>query len=1214
MNTMLETLESSLRALLLLSWKGSLLALAALLLLWLFRRRVAPAWRHALWLLVLLRFVVPDLGESRFSLNRAEEAPAVPQVAIFPETERTEPVAEMPREVTDEPVGQEILPDLAAQTDVAPEVVELPWSLWQWMSVFWLCGVLGMLGTVFGMHLRFLLRLRQAEIARPEVEEAFAHACVVAGLRRRPRLMLTDAVRTPAVAGLWRSVVLLPRDLAVEADLEALHLVFMHELAHLRRGDIWAQLAATVITALHWFNPLVWVSMRCLRLEAEQAADARALCGGDAHQTHQFGELLLRLANHTATGWLLWMGSGLNMGIAEGKTDLRKRIENLMDQARDHRARWAAGMALFMVLAVSGLTRAPAQESEKMPPTVKTEPKIPAAPKPGTVRITGRVVNENQKPIPGAKCNLSDAEMIRADVSKFIKVEPVLSDAEGRFVFEDVPAPHLYRLFAEHELHLQPKGVKIEKFNSELVQEHLIILQTANSWLTGKVTSKVDGKPIKGAQVFVVRDYTLTDALRKNMLADYRRTAARQAVTDDQGTFRVASWSSAPKTIQIIVDAPGMAYSATKLNWVEDNINTHIVLEPYDALSGIVVDSEGKPVKGAWMVLTNRFTFLGDDSFSSKEKHWLNNIWTGVPVTDEHGRFHGTALLDKGRDEWLLAVDPLLGVSKAVRFQDWKAGGTLKLVRWNKLHGILYDEKGRAVPNAKLKMMEMNHERTEEAQFSFGLSNTIETVTDSQGRYVFGRCLPYGGKCAFWVNEKISGYRHILLGEGESRELDLHMRPESSRSPPGPQTRQVTGRIDLPEGLQLKNADYKMTVSIRPEDESDNRSHTRWTGSTRGNFTSAPLEPGDYRLRISVSPTSPQLRSAPDEGLTMRFRLEADQKLSRMHLGNFTLKAADFEFSPSTPKVKPLSTPQVKKMDVNLMRAADYASWTAGGAGWTLPEAPVPVHGQLSGELQVGTSGLFAIRAMKTDGTRHFSSALRSEDRQVSLTPGVSLKGRLKNLPANYAGDGWIIAAPILEVLPSSGEAVRGTIPRMHWHTWTPVEKDGSFRFVSLPRGQVELFGFGDGWITAGENEYIVTSFRIRLTGEEAQAQVEIGTRLSLEKKLRVLLPDGTPAAGVKLRILTEPKGTVDRALGRWSCSHEPEDSEAYQHYYKTPLPGHRATTDSEGHATLRNLLSSRMNCEFAWTDPASGNEQKMQGFVDLNRGGVQEVKLLPNK
>ena len=53
-----------------------------------------------------------------------------------------------------------------------------------------------------------------------------------------------------------------------------------HELAHIKRGDWLIQMVAEMARAGYWFNPLVWIACRRLRLESEQATDDVVLHAG----------------------------------------------------------------------------------------------------------------------------------------------------------------------------------------------------------------------------------------------------------------------------------------------------------------------------------------------------------------------------------------------------------------------------------------------------------------------------------------------------------------------------------------------------------------------------------------------------------------------------------------------------------------------------------------------------------------------------------------------------------------------------------------------------------------------------------------------------------------------------------------------------------------------------------------------------------------------
>ena len=81
----------------------------------------------------------------------------------------------------------------------------------------------------------------------------------------------------PAVLGVWRRRVVLPRDFDSAFDAEERRLMLLHEGVHLRHGDnLWNLLATTLLVA-HWFNPIAWWAWRRLRADQELACDAAVL-------------------------------------------------------------------------------------------------------------------------------------------------------------------------------------------------------------------------------------------------------------------------------------------------------------------------------------------------------------------------------------------------------------------------------------------------------------------------------------------------------------------------------------------------------------------------------------------------------------------------------------------------------------------------------------------------------------------------------------------------------------------------------------------------------------------------------------------------------------------------------------------------------------------------------------------------------------------------
>ena len=108
----------------------------------------------------------------------------------------------------------------------------------------------------------------------------------------RDDLYLSDRVSTPAVYGFFRPKIVLPTSTA-EEDYP---MILLHERAHIRRGDNLWRLLGFVTVALHWFNPLAWIFLRCFLSDTEQACDETALSSLDETGRKEYALALLRQA------------------------------------------------------------------------------------------------------------------------------------------------------------------------------------------------------------------------------------------------------------------------------------------------------------------------------------------------------------------------------------------------------------------------------------------------------------------------------------------------------------------------------------------------------------------------------------------------------------------------------------------------------------------------------------------------------------------------------------------------------------------------------------------------------------------------------------------------------------------------------------------------------------------------------------------------------
>lgn len=170
------------------------------------------------------------------------------------------------------------------------------------------------------------------------------------GVARPVRLLASEDTDVPLTWGLLRPVIVLGAD-HEEWSADRRRMVLNHELAHVARWDTATQLAAQVLCALYWFNPLIWLAARALRTERERACDDRVLAAGARASTYA-GELL-EIARNSAG---LARGGALAMARRselEGRllAILNPRARRGSPRARAALAVSAAALALMLPLA-----------------------------------------------------------------------------------------------------------------------------------------------------------------------------------------------------------------------------------------------------------------------------------------------------------------------------------------------------------------------------------------------------------------------------------------------------------------------------------------------------------------------------------------------------------------------------------------------------------------------------------------------------------------------------------------------------------------------------------------------------------------------------------------------------------------------------------------------------------------------------------------------
>jgi len=225
--------------------------------------------------------------------------------------------------------------------------LQLPKSWATVLVLAWLLGVLGQLVRLFDGWSQ-ARRLRRSARPAPALEAALADV-----LPRGTRVA-TTVVDGPMVVGLLRPCILIPRALVDSLEREALRDILQHEIAHIRRGDLWLAAALRVALAVFWWSPFLRLINGRLELAREMACDERAAHGSGARVDYA-SSLLASVEKLLALGE---RPPSLAVGMFEHRSHLAQRIDGLIEGdvgAAPQRRRAVMMLCVSLLVAFAGV-------------------------------------------------------------------------------------------------------------------------------------------------------------------------------------------------------------------------------------------------------------------------------------------------------------------------------------------------------------------------------------------------------------------------------------------------------------------------------------------------------------------------------------------------------------------------------------------------------------------------------------------------------------------------------------------------------------------------------------------------------------------------------------------------------------------------------------------------------------------------------------------
>ncbi|EPY7708507.1 M56 family metallopeptidase [Bacillus pacificus] len=264
----------------------------------LFRNKLTPRWQYMLWIVLMIRLLLPWSPDSSYSIYSLLSYRSSVSEVIPKNMPSTESIVNIESDRTVESNSKMVTKTSEPEVEVSLEQ-QTPFSLYKLAMYVWLVGVFLLAVITFITNRRLYSYIKkQPDITDEQFVTVFNRCKQSMKMKKVVSLRLAGKIASPTVFSFFRPKVLLSKKHMKVLNEQQLQHVFYHELAHIKRNDVAVNWIMYSLILLNWFNPILWYAYFCMREDQELACDAYALTFIDKEEQIAYGHTIITLLEH----------------------------------------------------------------------------------------------------------------------------------------------------------------------------------------------------------------------------------------------------------------------------------------------------------------------------------------------------------------------------------------------------------------------------------------------------------------------------------------------------------------------------------------------------------------------------------------------------------------------------------------------------------------------------------------------------------------------------------------------------------------------------------------------------------------------------------------------------------------------------------------------------------------------------------------------------
>lgn len=308
-----------------------------------FQQQLSAKWQYNLWFLLLIALTLPFISTHLFTFGD--------HIHLYDVNHSNKIAA--PANAT----GDHMIQNVNWMRDFTISVNRFtPDFLNMIIGGIWIAGVL-----VFAvLTIRGWLKIKEIKsstsgLKNKEALLLFEQCKRNLNISRHIHVGESPLVKSPMTFGLFKTYVVLPIHFEEWLSMKDIKYIFLHELNHYKNKDIWTNYLIIIFQILYWFNPLVWIAFREMRLDREIACDIAVLNLLDEHCYGEYGNTIIHFVDRVSQPSNFFFSNQLN----DSKKQIKRRIEKIASFTAESKLLKLKSIAVFMLVGVFVISQIP---------------------------------------------------------------------------------------------------------------------------------------------------------------------------------------------------------------------------------------------------------------------------------------------------------------------------------------------------------------------------------------------------------------------------------------------------------------------------------------------------------------------------------------------------------------------------------------------------------------------------------------------------------------------------------------------------------------------------------------------------------------------------------------------------------------------------------------------------------------------------------------